>query len=284
MTRPARPRTPTRTLHATCSSPPTFEPRSESSRIQGGALSSFPGWVHDESMCGRFALNSETNELIEEYVAQGGDYRDWAPDWNIKPTNTVPIVVESAKGADHPVRRLEGARWSLIPPWSKTLTSKFPTFNARSEGITEKATWKGPVKSKRALIPASGYYEWHTVGKTKTPHYIHPRAGELISFAGLYSWWKDPTKADDDDTRWVLTATILTMPAVPSLAEIHDRTPVTLPKDWWDDWLSPELVGDQAFVDAAVAASIPVADALAHHEVAPLRGEGAELIAPLNSL
>ena len=137
------------------------------------------------------------------------------------------------------------------------------------------------MRSKRAIIPATGYYEWKTEGKTKTPFYIHEEDG-MIGFAGLYSWWKDTSLADDDPARWVLTATILTRDAVGVLRDIHDRTPVTLPSDWWDDWLDPTTVGNQDFVDAAVEASTPVAEALAVHEVAPLRGDDrAELINPL---
>lgn len=76
------------------------------------------------------------------------------PAWNIKPTTKVPVVLESAKGSDTPVRRLEPARWSLTPSYSKELRTKFATFNARAETAAEKATFRGSVKSKRAILPA----------------------------------------------------------------------------------------------------------------------------------
>jgi len=230
-------------------------------------------------MCGRFAVDSEINELIEEFVATGGELNDWRPSYNIRPTDPVPIVLESNKTGEV-VRRLELARWSLVPSFSKELKLKYPTFNARSEDVAAKSSYKSSVVSKRAIIPASGYYEWRTVGKTKTPFYIHDPSGDL-AFAALYSWWHNHALADDDPARWVLTATILTMPAVPHLAEIHDRNPVPLPRSWWDDWLSTEIVGDQGFVDAAVAASGSVAESLAFHQVAPLGEEGPSLIAPV---
>ena len=235
-------------------------------------------------MCGRFAVDSEINELIEEFVATGGDVNDWRPSYNIRPTDPVPIVLESAqRSSEAPgsvVRRLELARWSLVPSWSKELKTKFPTFNARSEDVATKSTFKASVATKRAIIPAAGYYEWHTVGKTKTPFYIHDPVG-TIGFAALYSWWRDHSLADDDPLRWVLTATILTMPAVPHLAEIHDRNPVPLPRSFWDDWLSTEIDGDQGFVDAAVAASFDTAQSLAFHQVAPLGENGPSLIEPV---
>src|SRR5690606_21973463 len=103
-----------------------------------------------------------------------------------------------------------------------------------------------------------------------------------LMFAGLYSWWRDPSGADDDDARWVLTATILTMDAPTNLAPLHPRTPVVLPRSWWGDWLANDLDGDQGFVDSAVAASTAVAGELEFFEVGPVAGNGPELIAPLS--
>ena len=158
--------------------------------------------------------------------------------------------------------------------------------------VAEKPSFRASVGYQRAIIPASGYYEWHTIGKIKTPHYIHSADG-LLAFAALYSWWRaEPAQCASDadggetdennaDTPWILTATMLTMNSVPALAGIHDRNPVMLPREWWDDWLSPETHGVQAFVDAAVAASVPVAEALRHHPVGPVRDDGPHLIEPV---
>ena len=151
------------------------------------------------------------------------------PAWNIKPTNRVPVVLESAKGGDSPVRRLEPARWSLTPSYSKELKTKFATFNARSETAAEKATFRGSVKTKRAILPADAYFEWHTEGKTKTPYAIHSPNDEILAFAGLYTWWPDKSLPEDHENYWTLTATILTRAAVGDVSELHDRTPVTLP-------------------------------------------------------
>lgn len=231
-------------------------------------------------------MDQETDQLISEFVAEGGDFRDWRPSWNISPTQTIPVLIHSAKGEAEPVRRLEPARWSLTPSWSKELKTKFPSFNARSEGITEKSTWKNPVKTHRALVPAAGYFEWQTDPETKkkTPFYIHASGGELLVFAGLYSWWKDHSKADDDPDLWTLTATIITSDAIDELLHIHDRNPVPLPRDWWNDWLNPEIVGDQNFVDAAVQAALPIASSLDIRQVAPLRGDGPYLVEAVSEL
>ncbi|MBX3068484.1 MAG: SOS response-associated peptidase [Cryobacterium sp.] len=234
-------------------------------------------------MCGRFVLKESAEEVGAFFETDLTGEGIPLPSWNISPTQQIAAVVESVKDSDTPKRRLEAARWSLVPGWSKELTLKFPTFNARTEDIMSKATWKPAVKAKRALIPASGYFEWRTDAQGKKhPNYIHDPSGELLAFAGLYSWWADPTKQPDDESRWVLTATILTSPAVPHLAEIHDRNPVPLPRDLWQWWLDPLTEGDQSMVDAAVAAAIPVASELEFFEVAPIRGNGPELIEPVS--
>jgi len=215
-------------------------------------------------MCGRFAMDKSTDDLIEEFVAVGGDFRDWRPGWNIRPTDPVAVVLESMKDGHEPMRRLELARWSLTPAWSKTLKMKVPTFNARSEGITEKASYRASIRSKRALIPAAGYYEWQTEPgtKKKKPFYLRGPEGEMMAFAGIYSWWKDHSLPDDDPRVWTLTTTILTADSVHTLDHIHDRNPVPLPRAFWNDWLDPRIEGTQDFVDAAVAAAVPVAESL----------------------
>jgi putative SOS response-associated peptidase YedK len=225
-------------------------------------------------MCGRYANAETTDELALRFNVDIVGENLPAQSWNIKPTQIVPVIAESAAGTDTVSRRLESARWSLIPPWVTDGKPKFSTFNARSEEAASKASWKASVKSKRCLVPASGYYEWVTEGSTKTPFYICGE--EPLAFAGLYSWWR----ASESDP-WLLTATIMTMASVPELARIHDRNPMALPARMWNDWLDPTIEGDQTLIDAAAHEAQTVARTWRAHEVAPLRGDGPELILPV---
>ena len=144
--------------------------------------------------------------------------------------------------------------------------------------------FKASVASRRAIVPAIGYYEWQTdpVTKKKTPYFIHLPDGELMGFAGLYAWWADPAKDHGDPERWHLTATILTADAVQTLEHIHDRNPVPLPRELWDHWVDPTVVGDQALLDEAVRAAVGVAESLAFDRVGPVTGDGPELIRPID--
>lgn len=221
----------------------------------------------------------KVNEEVSNFVAAGGRVQDWTPaeigkwepSWNIKPTQAIPAILVH-KGA----LRFGTAHWSLVPPWATDLNLPYPTFNARSEGAAAKATWRAPVKSRRAIIPANGYYEWMGPKGGRAPQWIRDPARPVIGFAGLYSWWHPPGAGDDDG--WTLTAVILTCAAVPRLAHIHDRTPVILPRQLWEHRIDPDVAGDQNLVDEAVAAGRAVADTLIWHEVAPLKGNGPELV------
>lgn len=221
-------------------------------------------------MCGRFALDAPLDRLIETFVVTHNRFPDWAPRWNIAPTTTIPLVIDTA--ADTRTRILGPARWSLTPSWSETLQTPYPTFNARSETAATKPTFRSAVKHSRGLIPASGYFEWHTDGRTKTPHYIAPADG-LFAFAALYSTWGSGAET-------TVTATVLTMDAPPQLMAIHPRSPVALPRDLWDGWLDPTVVGDDTLVQAAVARSAEVYRSVTEHVVRPLHGDSPDLIAP----
>lgn len=226
-------------------------------------------------MCGRYTLDVTSAELGQ--ILDGDMTVEWTPSWNIKPTQRVPVFRETVSD-DGEIRRVgDLARWSLLPPWATEPKLKFPTFNARSEGLAAKATWRGPIKRSRAILPASGYYEWKTDGKVKTPHYIHLPEGELLFFAGLYSWWR-PKGSDDE---WMLTATIITRPSCGPAGELHDRAPVVLPADFVNEWLDPLTEGDQGLVDAAVSASTPQIEALQFHEVGKISGDIPELTEPV---
>jgi putative SOS response-associated peptidase YedK len=235
-------------------------------------------------MCGRYANTKSGDELGAYFEADEVVGVAMPPSWNISPTQQVPIVVDRVPKDDPegmPSRLVTAARWSLVPRWATELTSKYPTFNARSETVTQKNTFADAVVGSRAILPADGYYEWHTVGETTTPHYItDPEAGEL-GFAGLYSWWRAPFAEGAQPTPWVLTATMLTRAASGPTASIHDRAPVALPREVWDEWLDPTVEGDQSLVDMIVAESEPVLQRLTFYAVAPLRADGPQLIEPL---
>ena len=75
----------------------------------------------------------------------------------------------------------------------------------------------------------------------KQPFFIHPVAEGPIAFAGVYELWRNPAVHPDDPAAWLATYAVITTDAEPGLDVIHDRMPLVLPRDRWDDWLDPQL-------------------------------------------
>jgi putative SOS response-associated peptidase YedK len=141
-----------------------------------------------------------------------------------------------------------------------------PLFNARSESVLEKPSFKDSALKKRCAIPASGYFEWQTVAGSKKPFYIHPAEG-MLAFAGIYSWWRDPSKDQSDPLRWQLTCSILTKAASPTLNEIHDRSPILLSPENLGSWLAPDYETSNELVAALGQESDELAASLEFYEV-----------------
>lgn len=260
-------------------------------------------------MCGRYAAFREAQELAREFdveiIEEAAAEREAS--WNVAPTDGVRVILDRAPKAeaadagepDGVRREMHLARWALLPPWAKDLRGGgAPLFNARIETVAEKPAFKRSLRSRRCLVPADGYFEWRTDeapggGKpVKTPFFIHapspepdadPDAGRApsLAFAGLYSWWRDPSRAEDDPARWVLSATVLTQPARDGLEAIHDREPVVLAPAAISDWLDPSVTDPDGAL-AVLAASPPP---LVWHEVGSrvgsVRNNDPGLIAPL---
>ncbi|WP_413319603.1 SOS response-associated peptidase [Agrococcus sp. 1P02AA] len=229
-------------------------------------------------MCGRYVLATPATELVALFEIDEIGAALPEPSWNIPPTSTVPIVVEPQPRDDSPpVRRLEAARWGLVPAWADDVSVGVRAFNARSETAASKPMFRDAVRERRALVPADGWFEWQRHGDAKTPHYIH---GEHpISFAGLYAWWKQP------DGAWLLSTSILTTASAGELAPIHERMPVVVSPEMRDAWLDPTEDGEAALEAVAAEAAEAVANLRAHvvgARVGNVREQGAELIAPID--
>jgi putative SOS response-associated peptidase YedK len=161
------------------------------------------------------------------------------PSWNVAPTQDVPVVLERVED-ERPERQLRTARWGLVPSWAKDVSIGSRMINARSETVLDKPAFRKAAARRRALVPMDGYYEWQPQEHgPKTPFFLH--ADAPLAAAGLYELWRDPARAADDPLRWLWSVTVITRPATDALGHIHDRCPVLLPTDLWDDWLDPSI-------------------------------------------
>ncbi len=184
-------------------------------------------------MCGRFTQHLSWAEL--HYLADLiGRPRNLAPRYNIAPTTQIEVIRRHDGGIE-----LTPMRWGLVPLWWKKSLSELPaTFNARAETVAEKPMFRSAFKSRRCIIPASGFYEWTGEKGAKTPHYFSSPNGEPLAFAGLWESYSDPATQELKDS-----ATIVVGPANEWMRRFHDRMPIIL--DWRDadTWIEDDDPG-----------------------------------------
>ncbi len=177
-------------------------------------------------MCGRFALKESPRKLAEHFHL--ADELEFAPAFNIAPSARICTITADISGA----RYSRTMRWGLIPSWAKDASIGNKLSNARGETAAEKPSFRAAFRSRRCIIPASGFYEWQTVSGVKHPWYVSLRAGEPMAFAGLWETWH-PQGGET-----VETCCIITTAGNELMQPIHDRMPVILNPDQWELWLS----------------------------------------------
>jgi putative SOS response-associated peptidase YedK len=177
-------------------------------------------------MCGRYASTLPPEMMVDLFRLLKSV--EMVPRFNIAPTQPI-VAIWEAEGR----REARFARWGLVPGWVKD-PREFPLLvNARVETMAEKPAFRDALKHGRCIVPASGYYEWHTnPDKSKQPYYVTMADDQPMALAGLYVSWMGPNGEEIDSV-----ATI-TVPANAQLSEIHDRMPAILRGDEIEDWLN----------------------------------------------
>jgi putative SOS response-associated peptidase YedK len=192
------------------------------------------GWSYRGGMCGRFTSMTSPAALgayfhVDENVAEPLGER-----YNVAPTDEVYAVAEASGGE----RRLGTFRWGLIPFWSKDQRSGARMINARAESLLDKPAFRRSFERRRCIVPADGFYEWEAVpgAKRKQPWHFRRRDEGVLAFAGLWDAWRP--RPDSDEGR-IVSCTIVTTVANEVVRPLHDRMPVVLPDEAWDEWLDP---------------------------------------------
>jgi putative SOS response-associated peptidase YedK len=235
-------------------------------------------------MCGRYASTKSSADLATLFDAIDETEGELAPDYNVAPTDPVPIVRLSARTPE-PV--LSVARWGLVPAWSVDTSGAARMINARAETVASSRAFGRPFAERRCLVPADGWYEWRRRPDGSRQAYFMTREdGESLVFAGIWSAWAPPDGAQLAGCAGVaggdrvLTFSVLTMPAEAHLTRVHDRMPLVLEPIHWTDWLTTrEPAGLLRPPSPEYAAGIelrPVSPAVGN-----VRNDGPELIRPV---
>lgn len=222
-------------------------------------------------MCGRYTFFRSVDEIRRAFGTVGAP-PDVAPTWNMAPSRPAPVVrLHPESGARH----LDLLRWGLVPHWAKQRNATSRPINARSETVASAPMFRDAYARRRCLVPVDAFYEWKPSGKSKLPYAVARADGAMMALGGLWEGWRG---ADGEVER---TFTILTTPASPALADLHQRMPLVLEPAAWPAWLG-EAEGDVGtlLVPSAAAFRIwPVATL-----VNDVRNDGPHLLDPSPSL
>jgi putative SOS response-associated peptidase YedK len=180
-------------------------------------------------MCGRYATSRSSADLSELFDALDETEDALAADYNVAPTDPVPVVRLSER-VDGPV--LSVGRWGLVPPWAKDPRVGSRMINARAETLADSSAYARPFAQRRCLVPADGWYEWLGRASGKQAYFMTPADGSVLAFAGLWTSWRGPGWAER-----LLTFSVVTTAAIGELAWVHDRMPLALPPERWSSWL-----------------------------------------------
>lgn len=187
-------------------------------------------------MCGRYWIDDgrdcvELGEIIEQ-VNRRPSAGPVKTSGEIFPTDVAPVIASS--------KRLVPEAFAM--GWGYGLGDGRRIINARSETAGELPLFRDGISRRRCAVPANRYFEWERSGGKKTKYAIRPEGGGLFYLAGLY-------RIADGRPEFV----ILTREPAQSIAFIHDRMPVILPRELVADWTNPRYDAGELLRHAVLA-------------------------------
>jgi putative SOS response-associated peptidase YedK len=184
-------------------------------------------------VCGRTNLTATPEELAEAFALD--EIPALAPRYNIAPTQPIPAVRVHASGK----RRLGLLRFGLVPHWAKDASVGARLINARSETAKARPAFKEPFRERRCLVPATGFYEWRRVDRSRQPYLVRRKDGRPMGLAAVWDLWRPAPRAEGEP---IESCAILTTPANELVARLHDRMPLVLDAADYALWLDPEVM------------------------------------------
>ncbi len=190
-------------------------------------------------MCGRYVFDADAEPalVIMNYIEQrfGPERAAKIKTGEICPTDLVPVLLTAEADPILPAAQ-EAETYGSSQLIALPMIWGFPGFrgsqvliNARQETVEEKPTFSEAFKTRRCVIPTTGFIEWShdDNGKAVDKFRFNALESPMLFLAGIYT-------LIEDEMRFV----ILTTRANSSMADIHNRQPVILPRQMIRPWIS----------------------------------------------
>lgn len=166
-------------------------------------------------MCHRDNVNVSPQKLAEIFAVVRNNFEQTAAE-DLFPLSIGPVLRLDANGE----RELTAMQWGFLPAWWKPSAKsnsrnefQRKCFNARSETVHEKPTYRSAVEQRHCQIPALRFEEKsHWFGMADETPFV---------FAGLWEHW-----SQGEET--VESYTMLTTEPAPLVGKVHHRMPVIL--------------------------------------------------------
>ena len=190
-------------------------------------------------MCYFVSVNFTKNEIEKGLGAEFDDTSHYEPNFYFNAFSLPRVPVICNDKAD----KIQMYQWGLIPFWAKdeeyANKIRFSTFNAKAETITQKPSFKSPVKNKRCIVICNGFFEWQTVNNKKFPYYIQLKEEGIMTLAGIYDSWLNKNTGEIINTFSVITTTANSL--VEKIHNVKKRMPVILGNDGKNTWLNRDI-------------------------------------------
>ncbi len=171
------------------------------------------------------AFSELRNRHPKSYLSPDEDDRIYPNYWS-------PVII-SEQGH----RIIKPMRYRIRPQGSREeVPSKFNLFNARMDSLMTRKTWRPLLGKRHCLIPIRGFYEWVITEQGKKQIEFYPPEHKLLAVAGLYDLWSGENEFGE---KIVLPSFAVITKEPPKEVEQmgHDRCPIILKSESWDQWL-----------------------------------------------
>lgn len=189
-------------------------------------------------MCANYTPVKEP-ERLKQYFGVGSHPAFPDETW---PGYLAPIILQAQDQTSH-ARELAVGLFGLVPHWAKDLTVARHTYNARSETVAEKPSFRDAWRhGHRCIVPVESFFEPNWESGKAIRWRIHRKDGAPIGLAGLWGTWKTP------DGRELRSFTMLTINADGHDVMQHFHKPtdekrmvVILEEGDYDRWLDAPI-------------------------------------------